>query len=92
MEEIVELERTQGFKTAQRQVTTYLSNPIWKRLATMLAVRLSSLDPTRSIAFLTRAAAMAPGIYFMSKLLDEMRGKTRATTILFYPGSIEGTT
>ena len=35
---------------------------------------------------------MAPGIYHMSKLLDQMHGKTRVTTILFYPGSIEGTT
>jgi hypothetical protein len=93
MEEIVELERSQGYCMAQRQVTTYLSNPIWRPLATMLAERLSGLDPGRSIAFLTRAAAMAPGIYFMSKLLDEMLlGKTRVTTILFYPGSIEGTT
>jgi hypothetical protein len=92
MEEIVELERSQGYRMAQRQVTTYLSNPIWRPLATMLAERLSNLDPGRSIAFLTRAAAMAPGIYFMSKLLDEMHGRTRVTTILFYPGSIEGTT
>ena len=35
---------------------------------------------------------MGPGIYHMSKLLDQMQGKTRMTTILFYPGSIEGTT
>jgi hypothetical protein len=28
----------------------------------------------------------------MSKLLDEMHGRTTVTTILFYPGSIEGTT
>ena len=35
---------------------------------------------------------MSPGIYHMSKLLDQMHGKTRVTTILFYPGSIEGTT
>ena len=41
---------------------------------------------------LMRAAAMAPGIYHMSKLLDQMQGKTSYTTILFYPGSIEGTT
>lgn len=96
MEEVVELERSQGYKVAQRQVTTYLSNPIWKPLAKMLAERLSKLDPRRSVAFLTRASAMAPGIYFMSKLLDEMHDemsrKTRVTTILFYPGSIEGTT
>ncbi|KUK57298.1 MAG: hypothetical protein XD81_1616, partial [Bacteroidetes bacterium 38_7] len=33
---------------------------------------------------------MAPGIYHMSKLLDQMQGRTSLTTILFYPGSIEG--
>src|ERR1017187_4162878 len=81
LDEVVELERREGYKTAQRQVSTYLSNPIWKPLAAMLVDRLSGLDPRRSIAFLTRAAAMAPGIYFMSKLLDEMHGKSRVTTI-----------
>jgi hypothetical protein len=35
---------------------------------------------------------MAPAIYPMSRLLDEMHGRTRVTTILFYPGTIEGTT
>jgi len=44
------------------------------------------------VAFLVRVAAMAPGLYHMSKLLDQMHGKTRVTTVLFYPGSIEGTT
>jgi hypothetical protein len=28
----------------------------------------------------------------MSKLLDEMQGRTKVTTILLYPGSLEGTT
>ena len=44
------------------------------------------------MAFLIRVAAMSPGLYHMSKLLDQMHGKTRVTTILCYPGSIEGTT
>jgi Domain of unknown function (DUF1788) len=92
LDEVVELERAEGYLATQAQVTTYLSNPAWKPLATMLAERLSGLDPRRSIVFLTRAASMSPGIYYMSKLLDEMHGKTRATTILLYPGSIEGTT
>jgi Domain of unknown function (DUF1788) len=50
------------------------------------------IGPGENIVFLTRVAAMAPGIYHASKLLDQMQGKTRVTTILFYPGSIEGTT
>ena len=61
-------------------------------LASMLEERLKALDPAKDVAFLTRVAAMAPGVYHMSKLLDQMQGRTRVTTILFYPGSIEGTT
>ena len=48
--------------------------------------------PGEAVVFLTRVAAMSPGIFHMSMLLDKMQGKTRVTTILFYPGSIEGTT
>jgi hypothetical protein len=44
------------------------------------------------VVFLTRVAAMSPGIFHVSMLLDKMQGKTKVTTILFYPGSIEGTT
>ena len=58
----------------------------------MLKKRLASLDSRRSVAFLTRVAVMSPGLYHMSKLLDEMKGKTRVTTILCYPGSLEGST
>lgn len=92
LDEIVTLERSRGYAAAQEQVTTYLSDRDWRPLADLLAERLRKLDPARDVAFLTRVAAMAPGIYHMSKLLDEMHGKTRVTTILFYPGSIVGTT
>jgi hypothetical protein len=92
LDEVVALERSRGYLAAQDQVTTYLSDRDWRPLAGLLAERLAGLDPTKNIAFLTRVGAMAPGIYHMSKLLDQMQGKTRVTTILFYPGSIEGTT
>ena len=92
MDAVVALERQRGYLAAQEQVTTYLSDRDWRPLATLLAERLAGYDPGKSIVFLTRVAAMAPGIYHVSKLLDEMHGKTRVTTILFYPGSIEGTT
>ena len=87
---VVDLEKERGFVAAQEQVTTYLSDRDWCPLARLVAEHLERLST--GIAFLTRAAAMAPGIYHLSKLLDEMQGKTRVTTILFYPGSIEGTT
>jgi hypothetical protein len=92
MDVVVEMEREEGFLRAQQQVTTYLSDRDFRPLAKMLADRLSPLDPRKSIAFLTRVAAMSPGIYQMSKLLDEMKGKTLVTTILCYPGSLTGTT
>ena len=92
LDAIIALERERGFGAAQEQVNTYLSDPDWQPLPDLLAERLSGLDPKRDIVFLLRAAAMAPAIYHMSKLLDEMQGRTDITTILFYPGSIEGTT
>ena len=73
-------------------MTTYLSDHDWCPLAGLLAERLAKLDPAKTVVFLTRVAAMAPGIYHMSKLLDQMQGKTLVTTILCYPGSIKGTT
>jgi hypothetical protein len=89
---VVELERQRGFESAQEQITTYLSDVDWRPLPDLLTDRMKSLDPDRHVVFLTRAAVMAPAIYHMSKLLDEMQGRTRVITILFYPGTLDGTT
>jgi hypothetical protein len=92
LEAVVELEKQRGFEAAQEQVTVYLSDRDWRPLPDLLAARLAKLDTKKSIVFLTRAASMAPAIYHMSKLLEEMKGKTRVTTILLYPGTLDGTT
>lgn len=92
VEAIVDLERQRGFEAAQDQVTTYLSDKDWSPLADMLAECMKMLLPNRDIVFLMRAAAMAPSIYQMSRLLEEMQGRTQVVTILFYPGTLEGTT
>ena len=92
LEAVIELERERGFVEAQQQVTTYLSSKVWVPLWDLLEERLASISPDNSVVFLTRAAAMSPGIFHMSMLLDKMHGKTKVATILFYPGSIEGTT
>lgn len=92
LEAVIELEKQRGFVEAQQQVTTYLSTNVWVPLWDLLAETLASIDAENSVVFLTRAAAMSPGIFHMSMLLDKMHGKTEVTTILFYPGSIEGTT
>ena len=87
---VVELERARGFSAAQAQLTTYLSDPDWSPLPDMLTARLAPLDPARDVAFLLRASAMAPAIYHLSRLLDEMQGRTQVPTILFFPGTLEG--
>jgi hypothetical protein len=92
LETLVDLERDRGYAVAQEQVTDYLSDPEWCPLPALLSARMQGLDPRKHIVFLTGAAAMAPAIYPMSRLLDEMQGRTQVMTILFYPGTIEGTT
>lgn len=92
LEAIIALEKVRGYVEAQQQVTTYLSSKIWLPLWDLLAQRLATINPDNSVVFLTRVAAMSPGIFHMSMLLDKMHSKTKVTTILFYPGSIEGTT
>ena len=45
MDVVVGLEREDGYRRAQDQVTTYLSDQDWRPLADMLAERLATLDP-----------------------------------------------
>lgn len=92
LEAVVELERVRGFESAQRQVATYLTDPNWVPLPGLVEEALDPLEAGRDVVFLVRAGAMGPDIYHMSRLLDEMQGKTRVPTVLFYPGTIEGTT
>ena len=92
LEAVIALEKQRGYVEAQQQMTTYLSSKVWVPLWDLLTERLASIDPDNSVVFLTRVAAMSPGIFHMSMLLDKMHGKTKAATVLFYPGSIEGTT
>jgi len=92
IEVLVELERERGFSVAQEQVTTYLSDPEWRPLPQLIYEKLSDLDPGSHVVFLTCTGAMAPAVYHMSRLLDELHGKIKTTLILCYPGTLEGTT
>jgi hypothetical protein len=87
---LLQMERQQGFAEAQRQVTSYLSESMWTPLADLVAERADGLDPERDILFLVRAAALAPSIYPVSRLMDDLKGKTEVPGILFYPGTSAG--
>ena len=90
IEAIVALERQSGFDAAQLQIQDYLSDPDWRPLPDLLAEQLDELDPAHHIAFIVRAGALAPNIYRVSKLLDEMKGRTRVPCMLFEPATTEG--
>ena len=105
---VVETEKRFGFKMAQTTVNNLLSklsplpDMLEKRMSCCFDThsesyvettkRIEGLNPNKHIVFLTRASALAPAIYRMSKLLDEMHGRTMVPIILFYPGDREGET
>jgi hypothetical protein len=91
LDALVALEKDRGFDVAQEQAHIYLSDEDFTPLPATLAERLSSYDPNKHICFLHRAASLGPDIYHLSKLLDEMQGRTRVPTILLYPGSLVDT-
>src|SRR5690606_21364607 len=90
MEVVAELEQESGFDVAQLQVQDYLSDPDWRPLRDLLVERLSKLDANKHLAFIVRAGALAPNLYRVSKLLDEMKGKTQVPCVLFMPATTEG--
>jgi len=89
---LAEEEKQFGFDRAQETANKYLTDDAFTPLADLLAERLSQLDPQKNIAFLMRAGALAPAIFQISQLLGLMQGRTLVPTVLFYPGSLEGTT
>ena len=91
IEALITLERERGFEAAQSQANAYLSDEDFAPLPRLLTDRLDVLHPDRDIAFLVRAASLAPSVYHVSKLLDELQGKSQVPTVLFYPGELVGT-
>lgn len=86
---IAQLERERGFADAERQVAIYLSDQDWACLPDILIERVEQVVPQPDVVFVVRAGAMAPAAYHMSKLLDELQGKTTTPIILCYPGILE---
>jgi hypothetical protein len=90
MQAIVQHEVEQGFDAAQLQVYDYLSDPDWRPLPDLLAEALDDLDPDMHLAFIWRAGALAPDMYRVSTLLDQMKGRTRVPCVLFMPAVTDG--
>ena len=92
-----ELERREGFEAAHIQAGRALApnktqRPRARALSERVAAKLAALDPLKDIAFLTRAASLGPGLYPVSKLVDQLQGHLKVPTVLCYPGRREGQT
>jgi len=90
LEALVKLERERGFEAAQDQLNMYLSDPEFRPLPTLLAEATAHMNPDREFVFLTRGAIFAPAAYRVSALLEQMMGRTRVPSVLFYPGTWTG--
>ena len=86
------LEQSTGFLGAQTQINRYLSDKDWRPLSILLQEHLKPFRPETHLVFIVRAGALAPNVYRVSKLLDEMKGKTRTPCVLFMPATTEGQT
>ena len=89
---IIKEEKEYGFLKAQESLNTILSDPDYSPIADLLIEKLKGMDEKKDIVLLIRAGIFAPNSYRISKLLDELHGKTRVLTVLFYPGIVEGVT
>lgn len=92
IDSLADEEKQFGFERAQETVNKYLTDEAFSPLPELLSDKLLKLDPKKNVAFLNRAASLAPSIYQVSQLLGQMQGKTLVPTVIFYPGSVEGTT
>lgn len=92
IEAIIDDEKRQGFLKTQNTINTYLTDSDFTPLPELLAKELSSLNPEKDVAFIVRAACLAPSIYPISQLMSQMQGKTEVPTVLFYPGCLEDVT
>lgn len=90
LEAIVTLEKESGFLAAEEQVSTYLSDPDWRPLTTLLIEEVNGMDPSNDILFLFRASVFAPSSYRLSSLLEQMMGRLKIPSVLFYPGTWVG--
>lgn len=88
---LIEMEKNHGFEAAEKQVNRYLSDRDFRSLCDLLLERVALLPTDTAVLFLAHATAFAPGAYRISSLLEQLGGRLRIPTVLFYPGTWSGT-
>ena len=85
---LAEAERSIGLGSAIDTVHAVLSE--YAPLVDLVAARLPrDPDPTRDVVFVVRAGALFP-VYRTFALLEQLKGRVLAPTVLFYPGVLDG--
>lgn len=90
LQTIVANEKKFGFNRQAETLHAYLTLEDFSPLPQLVLEKLKKASPENHVAFLTRAGALAPNLYRMSILLNELHHHTMVPCILFYPGSKEG--
>ena len=88
LEEWFEAERDQGTSTIVETVHAVLSE--YQPLVELVAERMpQDADPLHDIVFILRTGALFP-VYRTFALLEQLKGRVKAPTVLFYPGELDG--
>jgi hypothetical protein len=81
-------EREQGTGTMVDTIHAVLSD--YKPLVDLVAARMPAHpDPLRDVVFILRTGALFP-VYRTFSLLEQLKGRVFAPTVLFYPGTLDG--
>jgi len=85
---LVEAELQVGLESMIETLHEVLSN--YQPLDGIVANQIpDDADPLHDIVFITRAGALFP-VYRTSSLLEQLKGKVRIPSVLYYPGEMDG--
>lgn len=83
-----EAERAEGVEKVVETVHAVLAE--YRPLVELVAAKMpKDPDPLREIVFILRTGALFP-VYRTFSLLDQLDGRVKAPTVLFYPGDLDG--
>ena len=88
LEEWFAAERDTGVEETVQTITNLLED--YQPLVDLVAMRMpDGADPTKDVVLITRAGALFPA-YRTFSLLEQLKGRVTAPTVLFYPGDLDG--
>jgi hypothetical protein len=88
LEEWFAAEREMGTDVIVETIHAVLSE--YHPLVELVAERMpQDADPLRDIVFILRTGALFP-VYRTFALLEQLKGRVKAPTVLFYPGELDG--